>query len=253
PVTDLADDDEGLRYELDADRTTEVPDWVDRAMQWRLPLHDPTDEEAEPRWWVYARRRAGELALNADSDLTRLAPRTELLDAHNQAVGRATERIARALALPDWIVRALHDAGAWHDSGKNRRVWQRAAGNRGDIPLAKTPRSWFRPDLLGGYRHEFGSLVDAERSLPQGHDEPARRQRELTLHLIAAHHGHARPGFSLPRQWDPELPEAIAEPLARRVEQRYVALQADFGEWGLAWLEGLLKCADARVSSGLES
>lgn len=253
PVDDLADDDEGLRYEIIEDRPAAVTDWVERALQWRLPLHDQSDEDAVPRWWVYARRRPGELTLDADSDLTRLALRVEPLDAHNQAVGRAAERIARALALPEWIICALRDAGAWHDTGKRRRVWQQAAGNRTDTPVAKTPRSWFRPNLLGGYRHEFGSLVDAERSMPDHGDEQAQRQRALTLHLIAAHHGYARPGFSAPRQWDPELPEALAEPLARRVEQRYIALQAHFGDWGLAWLEGLLKCADARVSSGLES
>src|SRR5690606_41058967 len=43
-----------------------------------------------------------------------------------------------------------------------------------------------------GYRHELGSVADicdSKASLP------ATVDRELCLHLVAAHHGHARPGF----------------------------------------------------------
>jgi len=44
---------------------------------------------------------------------------------------------------------------------------------------------------LNGYRHEFGSLIEAEahpevQALPED-------LRDLVLHLIAAHHGWARP------------------------------------------------------------
>lgn len=251
PVADLADDDEGARFERTADGLEASPAWAHAAARWELPLHDPEDEDAEPRWWVYARRRVGELALDTDTDLSRLGPAAAQLPDHNAAVGRAAGRIGRALQLPDWVVAALHDAGAWHDAGKARRVWQRAAGNRGPIPVAKAARGVFRPALLGGYRHEFGSLADAIRAFPVPDSEPEAVRRELTLHLIAAHHGHARPGFSQPRQWDPDLPVALAATLAMEVEQRYDGLQRRFGAWGLAWLEALVKCADARVSGGL--
>lgn len=251
-VTDIADDEDGLRFELREGTAPDLPPWIDKAVQWRLPLHDPDDDEAAPAWWVYAKRRPGELALNVDSDLSRLSRQLERLDDHNRAVGQAAARIGRALRLPAFVVEALETAGTLHDEGKARRVWQRAAGNRHPEPVAKTPRGQFQPGLLGGYRHEFGSLAEAERHLPaEPGDYQARLRRALTLHLIAAHHGHARPGFAHPRQWDPELPQAQSEALALTVERRYAMLQQHFGPWGLAWLEALLKCADARVSSGL--
>ncbi|MBK1725563.1 type I-U CRISPR-associated helicase/endonuclease Cas3 [Halorhodospira neutriphila] len=249
PVTDLADDEEGLRFEAHSDEPPEtVPSWAGRAIQWRVPLHDAGDEEAEPHWWVYARRRPDELALEADTELTRLARQAETLAAHQASVGEAAGRIARALGLEAWVVEALEAAGERHDTGKEARVWQRAAGQRGLPPLAKSRRGQFRPELLGGYRHEFGSLGRAERELPAAGNEAL--QRELTLHLIAAHHGHARPGFPQRRQWDPELPDTVAASLAREAERRFARLQHHFGFWGLAWLEALLKCADGWVSSG---
>ncbi|MBK5943805.1 type I-G CRISPR-associated helicase/endonuclease Cas3g [Halorhodospira halophila] len=246
-VSDLADDDEGLRFEQHGDEPpADLPEWVAGAVQWRIALHDEDDEEAEPHWWVYARRKAGELALNAESDLTRLARRKEDLADHNHRVAEAAARIGHALGLEDWMVEALREAGTRHDDGKASSIWQRAAGNRGSKPLAKSPRGQFRPGLLGGYRHEFGSLGKAERELAVSSD----LSRDLTLHLIAAHHGHGRPGFPLRRQWDPELPDGISQRLAEDAEHRYARLQRHFGAWGLAWLEALLKCADAWVSSG---
>ncbi|WP_019022503.1 type I-U CRISPR-associated helicase/endonuclease Cas3 [Thioalkalivibrio sp. ALE23] len=250
-VADLADDGDALRFEKTAgEHPEDLPEWVDGAVQWWVPLHDEDDEDAEPRWWVYARRRAGELALQAETDLTRLARRAEPLETHNARVGDAAARIGHALGLDDWVVAALRKGGDGHDDGKAARIWQRAAGNPGqEPPVAKSVRGRFRPGLLGGYRHEFGSLARVDRALPVSHTDEDL-QRELVLHLIAAHHGHARPGFPDRRQWDPELPDAQSEHLARDAERRYARLQARFGPWGLAWLEAILKCADAWVSSG---
>lgn len=249
-VSDLADDDEALRFEQQGEEPpVNLPAWVAGAVQWRIALHDEDDEEAEPRWWVYARRQVGELALNAESDLSRLARQKAYLSDHNQHVGEAAEQIGTALGLEDWVVDALRSAGARHDDGKASRVWQRAAGNRGSDPLAKSPRGQFRPGLLRGYRHEFGSLGKAERELPVSSDGEGLH-RDLLLHLIAAHHGHGRPGFPERWQWDPELPDAQSQRLAQEAERRYARLQRHFGPWGLAWLEALLKCADAYVSSG---
>ena len=97
--------------------------------------------------------------------------------------------------------------------------------------------------MLGGYRHEFGSLVEAEREIPV--DAP---NRDLVLHLIAAHHGWARPGFPNPRQWDPGVPDELNRKLAVEAANRFARLQAKYGPWRLAWLEALLKAADAHAS-----
>ena len=250
---DLADDDNAVRFTLTEDGSPSGPAWASEAIQWRLPLTAEDEDDVSERWWVYAKRRSGDLALDADTDVTRLAPTFQLLTKHNEAVGREAKALGEKLGLPDWIVGALEDAGCWHDVGKSRKLWQRAAGNRGSQPVAKSRRSVFQPQLLGGYRHEFGSLADAEREYPHPTDSADRLRRELTLHLIAAHHGFARPGFGDPRQWDPNLPITTARALASATERRYAELQYHFGPWALAWLEALVKCADARVSSGLTS
>ena len=157
----------------------------------------------------------------------------------------AARRIGTALALPVPLVDALAAAGAWHDRGKARAVWQRAAGvPAGGPPLAKSTRGTFRPEWLGGYRHEFGSLADAEGALP---DETAHR--DLILHLVAAHHGWARPAFPRRAQWDPEDSARANEARAVRAAHRFARLQARYGPWRLAWLESLVKAADAWVSS----
>ncbi len=248
PVSDHADTDVRLRYEeTKGDPDIELPPWVSSAVRLRISLHDPDEEEAERRWRVYARERLGEVALNAESDVSRLAIRVQTVEEHDVAVGEAAGRLARALNLPEDIAGAVEAAGAWHDSGKRRVIWQRAAGNRDKPPLAKSTSGVMRPALLGGFRHEFASLVDADRALPVGDD---RCLRDLTLHLISAHHGFARPGFSDPRQWDRDLPTSQGARVADEVEQRYARLQAAYGTWTLAWLEALVKCADAWVSAG---
>jgi CRISPR-associated endonuclease/helicase Cas3 len=83
-------------------------------------------------------------------------------------------------------------------------------------------------------------LVDAERA----------QADDLALHLIAAHHGWARPGFPDSRHWGVELLPEHALAAARRTAERFSRLQERYGPWQLAWLEALLKAADAWVSAG---
>jgi CRISPR-associated endonuclease/helicase Cas3 len=87
---------------------------------------------------------------------------------------------------------------------------------------------------LNGYRHELGSLVDAEQG------------DELMLHLVAAHHGHARPHF-LPRAADSEALKK-SEAAIRAAPGRFARLNDRYGPWGLAYLEALLKAADGWAS-----
>ena len=67
----------------------------------------------------------------------------------------------------------------------------------------------------------------------------------LALHLVAAHHGRARP--VLPVDGAEEPPTRLRE-RAREVALRYERLSRRFGPWGLAWLESLLRAADVRAS-----
>jgi CRISPR-associated endonuclease/helicase Cas3 len=69
---------------------------------------------------------------------------------------------------------------------------------------------------------------------------------DLVLHLVAAHHGFARPVINT-RGCDDGPPSSLEE-RARDVALRFARLQKQWGPWGLAWLEALLRAADAQAS-----
>ena len=196
-VSDVGDTDSRIRY-LDPDDDgaggesegeIAFPTWLDQAVEFRIPLHEVGEETVDERFLVYALRRSDPTLPTGESDMTWLGTSTQTIDEHCSLVSDAVRRIGSALALFDHEVDALGTAGRWHDRGKARRVWQRAAGTPADHPpLAKWAKWKFRPELLGGYRHEFGSLAEADREIPK--DSP---DRDLVLHLIASHHGWARP------------------------------------------------------------
>ena len=248
-VSDVGDTPGRIRYVVSESGEShlggrERPAWLGDALKLRLPIPDD-ENEAQERCRVYALRRPELDFATGPSDVTSLGGSAQTLEKHGRLVAVASRRIGEALGLPGPLVDALVLAGAWHDAGKSRRVWRLAAGvPPGAPPLAKSRTGRFRPGWLGGYRHEFGSVAIAERALPA--ETP---YRDLILHLIAAHHGWARPGFPRPEQWDPESPAEANRALAERIADRYARLSAELGPWRLAWLESLLKAADAWVSS----
>jgi CRISPR-associated endonuclease/helicase Cas3 len=138
----------------------------------------------------------------------------------------------------------LITAALWHDRGKDRKRWQGAIFNETKTILAKAGPRGMNPRVLGGYRHEFGSLLEATADVRVcSHPEA-----DLILHLIAAHHGRTRPHFE-PDAWDTERYTTFQnEQQSQEVMRRFSRLQQRFGRWGLTWLESLLRCADALAS-----
>ena len=128
-------------------------------------------------------------------------------------------------------------AGALHDCGKDRKIWQNAMGGDVGDPVAK-PMRRTRPEKLAGYRHELGSIGKCP-------DE-----NELVLHLIAAHHGHARPFFG-EEAHDAEDFGASQKQIDAAPE-RFARLTERYGPWGLAYLEAVFKAADAAASGQAE-
>jgi CRISPR-associated endonuclease/helicase Cas3 len=167
------------------------------------------------------------------------------LEEHNSHVRDSARSLAEKLHLGAELAEALAIAGAWHDKGKNRRCWQMAVGNdlKLKLPIAKSKQPWFNHKLNNYYRHEFGSLVEADS------DERLKQhpERDLILHLIATHHGYARPHFP-ERAFDKDNPIALNRDIAEAAMKRFARLQIKYGWWQLAYLEAVLKAADALAS-----
>ncbi|GBD31887.1 hypothetical protein HRbin33_00848 [bacterium HR33] len=231
---------EGERFErLISGEITDAPPSGLREKE-RIPLRQP-DENGEEAETV-------DLVLYVSSALSALenpetASAKQTLEEHTNSIVDHMTRIVGRLGLDEPVGKALIAAACWHDRGKDRPVWQRYARNGAGTPrLAKSPR-YLHPRALGGYRHEFGSLLDAMN------DEELMKvpDRDLILHLIAAHHGWARPHFEA-RAFDSSRPTADNERAFAEVGRRFGQLQQQYGRWTLAWLESLVRCADIAAS-----
>jgi len=219
---------------VDADRFKRVAD---------IPLAEGADEEPSRRFvaWVAAD------SLEGEQSRSRQARFRQFLDDHLCQAERYAGALAERLlpAGPERV--ALRLAAKWHDLGKNRDVWQRGVGNlRGERPWAKSGRKG-RIFGLNSYRHEFGSLLDLE-DVDEFKDLPTETQ-DLILHLIAAHHGRARPHFPSGEDFDTEARGRDERGMSVSVPQRFARLQRKYGRWGLAYLESLLRAADWAASA----
>ena len=185
---------------------------------------------------------------------------------------------ATAFGLPNDMVEAITKAGQFHDLGKadprfqsllqggSRWLGGELIAKSARMPKSAAVRERARRDAgyPRGGRHELLSVRLAESApdmLPLGED-----MRDLTLHLIASHHGRCRP-FA-PVIHDEHSPIVLFEGLDHHarwsgptklerldsgVADRYWRLVRRYGWWGLAWLEALLRLADWRQSNLEES
>jgi CRISPR-associated endonuclease/helicase Cas3 len=126
--------------------------------------------------------------------------------------------------------------------------WQKSIGNpTPTVALAKAGRE-LRPRASGErYRHEFGSLIDIASDAE--FLALTEEEKDLALHLIAAHHGRARPHFPAEEATDPDAAFATVRDRSVAVPLRFARLQRRFGRWGLAYLESILRAADYAASA----
>ena len=195
------------------------------------------------RWYV----RPG----SADDDGSKTARRDQELDPHNLAAERLARGFTSRLNLGPTEALAVSLASGWHDLGKRRAIWQRSIGN-GEFPnkvLAKSAGKMSAVSL-SKYRHEFGSLTDLA-ALGKFSEQKSEVQ-DLLLHLVAAHHGRARPHFPTDEAFDPDTSKGRAAEIAQETPRRFARLQRKYGRWGLAYLESLVRAADWLASQGIE-
>jgi CRISPR-associated endonuclease/helicase Cas3 len=185
----------------------------------------------------------GLIVENAATEEGRSTGPPQVVDEHQAWTEQRARELARRLRLPDRYTEMLAMTASLHDEGKRAPRWQRAFNAKRDgRDYAKT-RGPINYALLDGYRHEFGSLTVAAKD-PRFAQLPGDLQ-DLALHLIAAHHGFARPVIGTSGCED--APSALEE-REREVALRFAQLQKRWGPWGLAWWEALLRAADQQAS-----
>jgi CRISPR-associated endonuclease/helicase Cas3 len=196
---------------------------------------------AEVVAWLVVETRPAAQATTADG---RSTGRAQALDEHQACAARHARAMGARLGLRPEDVELLALAAVLHDEGKRPERWQRAFR----VPVDQRPlgKSTSRPlqSVLAGYRHELGSLPYAERDPRVAALTP--EDRDLVLHVIAAHHGLARPNLRTDG-CDDAPPSALVE-RARGIALRFARLEQRWGPWGLAWWETLLRAADQQAS-----
>jgi len=220
----------------------EAQDVVDENEVWFQSFRQPltmTEDEEVSTWLVVEKWRHA-----ATTEEGRAAGRPQSLTEHEAWAAESARRIGEAVGLPAALCDALVVAAALHDEGKRSTRWQSAfnAPSEGR-PFAKTKgpvNVW----LLDGYRHELGSLPVAQADSRFKALDP--EHQDLVLHLIAAHHGFARP--TIRTSGCDDAPPSALVARARDVALRFFRLQARWGPWGLAWLETLMRAADQIAS-----
>lgn len=231
----------GARYErlLTGDTTETLPQ-KDLTERERITLKEPTEgaeEGGEPRYLLLMTESRRATLENPEA-----ATGEQTLTVHGQRIAHRMDHLADKLGLDPTLREALTLAAARHDWGKKRPIWQRYACNPDGEALAKSMK-YLHGRALEGYRHEFGSLLEAAADKNALNHADA----DLILHLIAAHHGWARPHFER-KAWDNSYTTADNEAAAAEVMRRFGRLQRRFGRWGLAWLESLVRSADIAAS-----
>ena len=225
-----------------ADQTAQT---TDRGWRHRLRVPVKRSAEGEVLQWLIVEKWRNDSTTADDGASGAL----QTLIKHQEAAVARIRAICQRLEIPHPYAQMLEIAARLHDEGKRAGNWQKAfnapaAGG----PFAKTPGP-INQSLLDGYRHEFSS-VSALAADPEFLALPSDELRDLALHLVAAHHGFARPLIGI--QGCANTPPSLLEERAREVALRFMRLQRQWGPWGLAWWESLLRAADQQASRDLE-
>lgn len=210
-----------------------------------------------------------------------MGSRRVTLQAHHANVGDRARDIAQALGLRHELASAVEMAARWHDLGKSEPRFQAmlCGGDAYEAMLVEEPlaKSGMHPvgraayrvasqrsGLPHGARHEAWSAALVNAHLGQA-ENGYPFDADLVIHLVASHHGHARPWFPLvmddkPQDIEVLLTDAATGTAGKKVSvnsgatmdfdqpARFARLNDRYGRWGLALLESIVRCADMTVS-----
>ena len=234
-------------WEADWSRES-LPKWLKPALRIDLDRETEDDETADGAVAYFIVRELKAQTAKGE-------PEWPALDRHLDGVRKYADAICAGLELDPKLAEAVSLAAAYHDLGKGRPVWQRGAGNKPTNGAVAKTLHGRAPENLNHFRHELGSMVDAVAS-PEFADKFNAlddHQRELVLHLIATHHGRGRPHFPAPEAFDNDRPDALVAAVVGEVPRRFAKQQREYGRWGLAYLESLLRAADALESARIDA
>ena len=175
------------------------------------------------------------------------------------------------------LVDAIQNAAWFHDIGKADSRFQAMlrGGNRwlkGELlgkseRIPKSRSEYEKVRIAAGYprggRHELLSLRLIEKDLARFLKE--ERLSDLVKHLIESHHGHCRPFAPVVVEEKPvnvsyRIEGVLLETSSKTdlgqigsgVGERFWGLTRQFGWWGLAFLEAVVRLADHRQSEAEE-
>ena len=251
----------------------ELPEakWASQLLQNRFDIHNILDPrkylilvERDPK----TQRAKVDPATIEGSDEAQSCTGTGVtLKEHMDGLGSLAAEFSKSLGISQELENDIRLAGRLHDLGKVDPRFQlqlvggdpvKRAGL--DEPLAKslpnTPTAWRYPKSM---RHEMASVALIESNpqvLEEAHDP------DLVLHLIATHHGWARPIPIIPEESDPQNLQYTFEghqmeassdlaptTIALEGADRFWKLSKKYGHHGLAWLEAIFRLADHRQSA----
>ena len=175
---------------------------------------------------------------------------------HQDGVVHEVVRMAEAVELDGSLVQLIAEAGRRHDEGKRDPRFQRLLAGGSSLasqePLAKgrvrvreghaLRRAWREAGLPGGFRHEATSTALIDGIAGAADDD-------LVRHLVASHHGCARPYLPVVADSAAWIDTSALERVDGEVPERFWRLVRCYGWWGLAYLEATLRLADHRQSA----